>query len=120
MPVTLSELFSDIRELTVSVGASELRLRYRISGITPEIEERFNQELAQSRNGRALVSFLSSVLVAWDLTDETGQALEPTPDVLVKLPVRFLAELAMAINQDIAPNPTSAGPSGAGSPRRAS
>lgn len=118
MPITLTELFADEKPLQIPIGAHTLAVKYRVSGITPETEQVFRR-LAQESAGQALVAFLLPILTDWDLLDDEGRPVPINQKTLSSLPVRFLSLITEAIGEDINPNPTSAGSSGAGSRRKA-
>lgn len=119
MPVTLSDLQRDERELDVQIGEATLHIVYRPSGITPVVEEELRQAQRDERTGGMLAGLLVSILVSWDLLPEPDA--EPLPideETLRELPMRFLAQLVTAIGEDSSADPLQSERSAAGSPRK--
>lgn len=109
MPARLSDLLKDRRTVTVDFGDGvSVRLTYRPSGLTPETEDRIREFTEARRGGAALIELLSDCLVDWDITDDTGNPLPVSPEVLRRLPLGVLAKLAEAVIQDLLPNPMNA------------
>lgn len=115
MPITISDLRADLRELSIAIeGVGMLNVTYRPSAITAEVEAALMDSLERQRPGQAVVSLLAETLVDWDLQNDDGKPLPADAATLRRLPLRFLMLIAEAITRDIAPNPMSAGTSGAG------
>ena len=110
----LSHVTQDRRTLPIPVSGETLTIVYRPSSLTPEQEDKLREQLADQRGGPALAALLAEMLVSWDLTDDSDTAYAVDEPTLRQLPTTFLATLATAITEDMRPNPTSAGISGAG------
>lgn len=120
MPIKLSHLASDRRTCTITVGDETVTVTYRPGGVTPELEDELRDCAADQRGGAALVALLSHCLVEWDVLDDDGRPLAPTPKNLRRLPTVFLGQVAQAITDDLRPNPPSGGSFAIGSPRTGS
>ncbi len=114
MPVSITHLVRDRRTVTVPVGDESLTVTYRPSGFTPETEARLRQYADDQRGGAALVALLADCLVDWDLLAEDGEPVPISIKTLNSLPTLFLSQVVQAISEDMRPNLTSAGASGAG------
>lgn len=120
MPVTLSDLQQDERELDVAIGENTLHIAYRPSGITPVLEEKLRETREDERGGKMLVEMLAAILTGWDLLPEPDAAPLPIDEkTLQTLPTRFLVSLVEAITEDSNADPTKSKASAAGSPRKA-
>lgn len=113
MGIRISQLVSDQRTVSVPVDGEQVSVTYRPGGFTPETEDRLHQHEEDQRGGAALVELLEGCLTSWDLEGDDGQALPVDAAQLRTLPIRFLGQVVKAIAEDMSPNATSAGTSGA-------
>jgi hypothetical protein len=114
----LSDLYKEERELSVAIGDDALHVTYRPAAYTPLLEAMLQDSVAAGRPSQALAEALCALLVDWDLFNDDDEKLAINKSTLMSLPVGALAALLSEIGQDIAANPTSFGPSAAGSKRR--
>lgn len=117
MPISLSEIQSKTRTVTVDVAeAGSLQVTYRPSVYTPSFESQINRYIAE-RNTNVLGWMLSELVQEWDLyeDDEMQVPVPLEPERLSTLPIRVLGAISEAITGDMRPNRPSAGTSGGGS-----
>ncbi len=119
MPIRISNLVRDRRMVTIPIDDETVTITYRPGGFTPETEDRLRTFADDQRGGAALVALLADCLIDWDVLDDDGKPLRPTAENLRRLPMVFLSQVAQAIAEDMRPNLSSAGNSGAGSLQRA-
>jgi hypothetical protein len=100
MPITLKDLQSLRRTITVETAAGELNVTYRLGAITPASRAEFD------RPGIAgIASHLAQWIEKWDLLD--GDEMYPlTEDALMALPDSLLLDVYGAINGDLHTRPT--------------
>lgn len=128
MPIQLSHLKSQRKQLTVSVvvdeSNEELFLAYNPGVIT---EDTLNdaQKAADTGDGSALNRLLSIIVKEWDLIDENGEPLALIDRVtggpdkrLNTVPIPFKAMLLREIMEDVRGDPTMPASSSGGGSRR--
>lgn len=98
----LSEIFSEVKTVTLPVGDGTLELGYRPSAITPELVDRMNG--SSSAPGEAIAQSVCDLVDSWDLTDDEGKPYPLTAEAVRKLPISFLASITKAVTEDITPN----------------
>ncbi len=110
----IGNLVRDRKTVTVQVGDGTVQVTFRPSGITPEIEDRLRDMIAEQRVGASFVALLSGILVEWDLQDDEGRPYPMDAESLRRLPTVFLYAVAQAVSAEMVPNPPSGGSSAAG------
>lgn len=120
----LSALKGQIRTLEIPVEGEEepVKVQYRPGDLTLEIADAMRAAVDQGVEERVVLVFLSEVLVSWDLEDEEygddgqvsgSRTLSVEPEDIKKVPVPFLAQVMLAIQEDARPNPPTDGNSSA-------
>ena len=98
MSIKFSDIAKKTRKVELSFQDEVLELEYRVNVTTPA----FMAELAGIEDFReSLIFQLERVLVHWTLTDDDGNALEPTHDLLMQLPTPMLANILEVIVEDM-------------------
>jgi hypothetical protein len=100
MPVSLSELQSNVRSIVVEYDNDKVAITYKPAMLTAASSAEFTKQ--------GVVAQLETLLVSWDVLDEKGKALPVSTELLNQMPGRFLTHLVNAINEDMRPNSTRA------------
>jgi hypothetical protein len=114
MPIDLSDVRKRVKVLEVDLDGDKLRLEYYPGESTPATYADLLAKEEEAQPHEAAVFLRNAIcrLVAkWDLLSEPGKPLPLKPEALVVVPVRYLVAIWRAIDADLAPNPTSFGPS---------
>jgi hypothetical protein len=101
MSVRISDLLADERTVPMEVGAETVRVTYRPSAYTPQLEEDLRALNESKRTGAGLAHLLATTLVGWEVVDDTGAPYPTTEAALMALPTRFLWQVLAAINADL-------------------
>lgn len=91
MAIKLSDLQKATRKITIDFQGGSLEVEYRLNVITPAF---LNAKLT-------LPDQLKQAVVRWDLTDDQGQELSVTEELLNTLPVELQAKINTAIADDM-------------------
>ncbi len=120
MPMSVGHLIKDRRKLVLEEDEGEsLTVVYTPVGIAPALlSEVAEAEASQDgvRNIALICEALSQVILEWDLVDEHGNTIPLTKDAIMQLPVAAILFIWRSLVGDVSPDPTSAEPSGVGSP----
>lgn len=108
----ISDLKNDVRSFVFEYNGTEVKLQYKPSAWTPQVED----ELRNSETSDKMLEVLSEVISTWDVTEDDGQIFEPSPENLRTLPSAFVVTLIQKIWEDMAPGEVQG--SFAGSSRR--
>jgi len=100
MPVRLSALGRQ-RPITVVYDDTPIEITIRPQAINDYWLERL--EALEARDREGVAGLLAEVLVGWDVTDDEGQPVRPTAEVLRTLPIDFLTELIYAVMEAMRP-----------------
>lgn len=111
MPLRLSELAAERREITIPWGEQSLVLTYRPGQVTPAMIDEADRRTGSDGIIWALVQWVS----AWDLLGDDDKPLVITLEALADLPSKFIMTIFGAIVRDSRPNPPKGETSGAGS-----
>lgn len=101
MPIKISHLKNDEREVTVTYGGEEAVVVYRPSGYTPVTENAMQDAMGDRRPGAGLARLLSGILVSWDVLDEDGDQMDTTYETISKLPVPFISAVVSQVSDDM-------------------
>ena len=110
MPIRLSDLAAQRREIEVPFDEETVTVTYLPGKMTMQMQQRANQAMtmpADSGN-RELAEILCELVVGWDVLGDDGLALAVTPETMSLLPLRFVTVLTKALFADINPNAKSA------------
>lgn len=99
----LSEIYSQVKTITVPVGTGTLQVTYRPQAITPEMVDRMN-DTRGATPGEAIATCVVDLVSSWDLTSDDGKPYPITLESVRQLPIAFLAEITKAVTADITPN----------------
>jgi hypothetical protein len=98
----LSELFSEVRQISVGTKLGEVTVNYRPASYTAEVEALLLN--AGQHPLSTLCRILGNLLVEWDVMD--GEKMYPiSEEALMRLPAQFLLTIMQAITEDMRPNP---------------
>lgn len=111
MPLRLSELAAERRDLAVPWGEHTLALTYRPGQVTPAMID----EADRRAGSGGVIWALTQCISAWDLLGDEDKPLPITETALRELPSRFIMTVFGAIVRDSRPNPPRGETSGAGS-----
>ena len=116
MGIKLSSLKSERKTLAVSIGEEKLNVVYNPKAYTPEVEDAVADGFAQTgRQSRGIQSFITGLVLEWDLIDDDGTPIAPTADNLKHIPIEIQGEVLSAIVDDMSPGKDSSETSDAGS-----
>lgn len=100
MPVLLSSLGRQ-RPITVVYDGMAIEVTIQPRAINDYWLERL--EALEARDREGVANLLAEALVDWDVTDDEGQPVKPTAEVLRALPVDLLTELVYAVMEAMRP-----------------
>ena len=93
--------FSDLINKVVSLAVTYRDITINISFFSEKFSPTYKAQLAKLIEEQLDISadakMLSDLLESWDITDDDGQPMKPTYDVLVKMPYSLLVKLGQAI-----------------------
>lgn len=106
MPIRLSELAAQRRELDVQFDGDVVKVVYLPGKMTMQMQQRANDamQMPADQGNRELAQILSDLVVEWDVLEDEGKALPVTPDTISLLPLRFVTLLTKSLFADISPN----------------
>jgi len=90
------------RDIIVKYDEYDIRVTFKPAAINDLWLERLSALSPEDRQGYA--ELLCEVLVSWDIVDDEGNELKPTPDLLRTLPADLLTAISMSIMESLAPN----------------
>lgn len=100
----LSTIRAQTAPLALPVGGETLTVEYRPGAYTwTYLVEQATRPLSES---------LPELLAGWDLTDDAGEPLAITPEVLASLPLPLLRQIQDGIQESLFPNPARSEDSG--------
>lgn len=128
MPIKLIDLKNQRRTIEVHYFDEVGEVTYAPGAIT---EQMFTdvQKVQDGSDENALNNILATLAISWDVMGDDGNMIPirngkgpggkdmPAPELAI-VPIPFKAEVLRQIMADVAPNPQSAGISGAGSQRK--
>lgn len=97
MPIKLQEMLQRTRVFEMTFQGENLKVEYRINVVTPA----FLAQVDKLSTRESLIMQIETVVERWELLDENGKELQPTRELLEKLPTDFLAEVLNAIVADM-------------------
>lgn len=118
MPVRLSDLVSDTRDLAIKIAGETLNVTYRPSAYTPELEDATQGNFERNRSSGAAAAMLAGLLVEWDLVDDDGEVIEIEVESLRTVPAEVLFAILAEIIDDLQIGKETVKNSGARSSRR--
>ena len=105
MPVKLSQLKSPSKELDITYENGQvLKIRYKPSVLTPAYADRMAEIEKSGRMGKSQIESLMDILEWWDMTDEGGEPLAISEEVLMEMEFKVIRPIAEGIFNDIVPN----------------
>lgn len=122
MPIKLADLKNQRRTIDITYFDETGVVTYAPGAITEQMFADV-QKAQEGQDENALNNILAKLVTAWDVVDEAGVMIPlqngkgPAPELAV-VPIPFKAEVLRQVMADVAPNPQSAGTSGAGSQRK--
>lgn len=110
MPLCLSSLREQEREIAVPFDGDALKVWYRPGALTPELESILRQagdeKAPEAPERTPMLEVLTRIVARWDLLDEPdGQVVPVTHEVLFRLPSALLLAILRAVYEDVSPNP---------------
>jgi hypothetical protein len=115
MPIQLSALTADRRTINVAFGEESLTLTYRPSSVNAVQEARELEERAAGKHLLAQARSLAEIIVGWDATDDDGQPVAPTVELISTFGLDTVSKLTRAVLDDLLPNRVTAAASPSGS-----
>lgn len=112
MAIKLSDLKKDIRAVEIPVGGEMLRVEYHPNAYTPELEEKAQAAMKDSRSHDLFYAMLPPVLHSWDLEQDDGTPLPIDVSGVKQVPIVILTSIMMAITDDLMPKKPSGTDSG--------
>jgi len=100
------------RTVPVTYDGETIQVTFRPAAINTDWQERLQALQRSDRTG--FVELLAEALISWDIVDDNGQVLEPSVDLMRRLPIDLLEEISRAIFESLAPKHPSAERSSAG------
>lgn len=85
---------------TIEYDGAEINVVYRPAAINSDWLKR----MGESAGLDTYVPLLTEVLVRWDITDDDGNELEPSVEIMRQLPIDFLNKVAQALLERMSPN----------------
>jgi len=134
MPISVQDLLSDKRTITVETKVGNINLTYLPSAYVASLEDRSMRYIETNRPFSSLAQGLSQLVSDWDITGplryehdngdevvigEEKVVLPITLEVLTHLPGSLLVLMQTAINVDMKPKPDETKNSDAGSRKKA-
>lgn len=103
---TLSGLTSDRRPITVKYGDHKISVVYKPSAYNGDWAKKLaaNAKDEDTSSFEALAESLAAAIVEWDITEDDGTKVQPTPEVLSALGLGVMNAIETAINADLLPN----------------
>lgn len=100
---SLNGLINDKRKILVKFGEHKIEITYKPSAYNTKWSKRL-QEDEESTTLESLAMSLSESIQSWDVTDDQGNPVEPTADILGDLGAGVCRALDAAIFNDMSPN----------------
>jgi len=97
--VRLSDLGREART-TIDYDGAAIEVVYRPAAINSDWLKRMGERAGLD----TYVPLLTEVLVRWDITDDDGNELEPSVEIMRQLPIDFLNKVAQALLERMSPN----------------
>lgn len=111
---SLSTLKGRTRDIPVDLGDDMvINMSVRVNAITPRIEQEISNASDENR-AEVLVSALSTVIASWDVTDDNGVVIAPSPEFLMDFPSAFILKLFEGIREALNPGESNGATSAAG------
>lgn len=98
MPIKLSSFKNKTRTVTVKFGDDECQVTYRVNAITPAYIDSFKEMKTMSE---VWIKQICDLVTHWQMLDEDGKEILPTPEFVTTLSTDFLGEVVKAIRGDI-------------------
>jgi len=103
MPIKLSDLTKQVKTIPVKADDLEFHITYKTNFYTPKVEALVIGLTEDDAPLAANVKILADALVSWDITDDDGNEIKPTEEVLSQLGVGFLSAVFQAIAEASSP-----------------
>jgi hypothetical protein len=103
MPLTLTELKKDKKELSLEFGGGSLKYEFRPNEFTPEVEDLLREE-------KGGLKVLGRLVTSWDLLDKpSGKPLPLTVDGLKAVPSALINAMIDQMAECLSPKKQTAG-----------
>jgi hypothetical protein len=120
MAITLMQLRERERRIEVEYSGQTLGVTYTPGAVTPELVSQVAaREGEPGSEVETMVMALERAVVEWEVLDEQDEKLPPTPEVMRRLPISFLAAVFFGILGDMKVGEVSGGTSDGGLRQRA-
>lgn len=119
MPITISDLRREERQVTVVYYEDEFSITYKPGHVTPELEDVLQKAQERDRPAHGLAEVLALLLVEWEVLDADGKMLPIEVEIMDSMPTEFLSTMLLAITEDSRAGREDRKNSGGGSARRA-
>ena len=106
MGISLSDLKSNVRKITVPYFEDEFYVKYRPAELTPEVESKIRKAAANpddDKEGNILVTTICNLLTEWEVLDGKGEPLPITYEIVDQMPSAFLSAILNACREDMVP-----------------
>jgi len=114
MPITLSSLKEAVRKVQVYVDDDELNVWYKLGELTPERTDRIRylvdlmsdddvEDSERPTQAEAWADMLD-IIERWDITDDEGNELPVTEEVIATVPTPVLGVILEVIMEDARPS----------------
>lgn len=102
MPMQLSEVQSRVKTVDVSWEEETVAVGYAPARFTPEVLEQV-AAAEQAGDLGILGSLLAPVVEWWDVLDDDGQRIPPTPENIRRFPLSFIMAVMAKLQEDMRP-----------------
>lgn len=105
MSIKLSDLTAGTRTVTVKYGDVEFEVTFKADFYTPAVEAQIVELKDVDTPLAANARILSEAIQSWNVTDDNGNEIKPTEDVLRVLGVNALNAILSALTEGFSPKP---------------
>ncbi len=120
MAITLMQLRASERRIEVEYAGEQVGIVYCPGSVTPELVAQVAaREGEPGSEVETILMALEQSVIEWEVLDEHDAKLPPTPEVMRRLPIPFLATVFFGILGDMKVGEASGGTSGDGLRQRA-
>lgn len=100
---TLNSILSKTTTTTVDYDGTKIEVTYITDFLTPAVERIIKDNEQSGTPLAANVKVLASALVDWDVTDDAGNKIKPTEEVLSDLGGKFQVAVINALMGAVSP-----------------
>lgn len=99
MPIRLSEFLAAEKTISLDCRGETLEITFRVNALNNKfIETYYGKTWAENNPGKnRLDCQLVDLIVGWNLVDDNGKVLPPTPELIAQLPLGLKKQVGEAI-----------------------